>query len=69
MEPVPEDLRLLGTKELSEALGIHQRTIQIWLKQGRLPGMKLGRDWKARVSDVRAYLQAQQAAVPTKEPL
>jgi excisionase family DNA binding protein len=65
----PEDLRLLGSKELAELLGLHRRTVQTWLKDGRLPGMKLGRDWKARVSDVHAYLDAQQRGTPAKEGL
>lgn len=69
MGQVPEDLQLLGTKELAELLKIHRRTIQTWLQEGKFPGMKIGRDWKARVSDVRAYLEAQRAAVPAKESL
>jgi excisionase family DNA binding protein len=69
MPHAPEDLRLLGSKELAELLGLHRRTVQAWLKEGRLPGMKLGRDWKARVSDVHAYLDAQRAATSTKEGL
>jgi excisionase family DNA binding protein len=69
MEHAPEDLRLLGSKELADLLGLHRRTVQAWLKDGRLPGMKIGRDWKARVSDVHAYLESQRVATSTKEDL
>jgi excisionase family DNA binding protein len=69
MAHAPDELRLLGSKELADLLGLHRRTVQAWLKDGRLPGMKIGRDWKARVSDVHAYLESQRVATSTKEDL
>jgi excisionase family DNA binding protein len=34
-------------------------TIAAWLRSGRLPGRKVGRSWRVRVSDLRALVDAE----------
>jgi excisionase family DNA binding protein len=44
---IPTAARLLDTPE---------RTIGAWLREGRLSGVKVGRSWRVRVSDIKALL-------------
>lgn len=56
---------MLSTTEAAKRLGVGMRTIQLWLRQGRLPGVKLGpRIWRIRESDV---LRIQQEGLPKTE--
>ena len=34
-------------------------TVAAWLREGRLPGIKVGRSWRVRVSDLKALVDAQ----------
>jgi excisionase family DNA binding protein len=51
-----DDLEMIGIQEMSERFHISKRTLQHLLKTGRLHGVKIGRQWRVRVSDVRAFL-------------
>ena len=33
-------VKLLSTKEISQALGVHPETVRRWIRTGRLPAMK-----------------------------
>jgi excisionase family DNA binding protein len=37
-------------------------TVAAWLRAGRLPGRKVGRSWRVRVSDLKALVEAQAEA-------
>jgi excisionase family DNA binding protein len=37
-------------------------TVAAWLRDGRLPGRKVGRSWRVRVSDLRALVDAEAEA-------
>lgn len=37
-------------------------TVMYWIKQGRLPAMKVGRSWRVRVSDLNVLLERAGAA-------
>jgi excisionase family DNA binding protein len=66
MERSPEVLQLLDAKQIATMLGLHLRTVQHFLRTGRIRGMKVGKSWKAYPSDVQDYLAAQrQAALAT----
>jgi excisionase family DNA binding protein len=34
-------------------------TVAAWLRSGRLPGLKIGRSWRVRVSDLKALVDAE----------
>jgi excisionase family DNA binding protein len=57
-----DDLEMIGIQELSERFHISKRTLQHLLKTGRLPGVKIGRQWRVRVSDVRAFIEGDEDA-------
>lgn len=46
-------MKLLGTKEVSERLGVSQQQVQKLIKIGRLPAQFVGRDYIIRESDLR----------------
>lgn len=46
----------VGIPEIAEHLGISQYTARTWAKLGEIPGAKIGRSWKFKISDVDAYL-------------
>jgi excisionase family DNA binding protein len=50
------DDRLLTKVELAQRLRIDPRTVNIWMKRGRLPYLKLGKSLRFRWSDVDAAL-------------
>jgi len=52
-----EDLSLLTPEQVAEALQIKPRTIREWLRNGSLPGVKVGRSLRVRRQDLKRYLQ------------
>jgi len=48
---------LLTCEEVALYLRLHVRTVGRLLKQGTLPGVKVGRQWRLRRADLDAYLQ------------
>ena len=57
-------------KQIAEKLGLHPRTVLTFFKQGKIPGLKIGRTWKATEADIDAYLEQQrEAARRPKESL
>jgi excisionase family DNA binding protein len=43
-------------EEAAAYLRLHERTVGRLLKQGELPGVKVGRQWRLRRADLDAYL-------------
>jgi excisionase family DNA binding protein len=64
-----EPLELLSPVDIAKMLQLHERTVQLFLKQGRIKGMKVGRKWRAYRADVEDYLvnQRQQAYAMAQE--
>lgn len=49
------DLELYSVEELSERLGVQQRTIRAYLATGRLKGRKLARKWYVSARALEEY--------------
>jgi excisionase family DNA binding protein len=49
---------LLRKRELAPQLGISRRTLDVWMAQGRIPFLKIGRSVRFRLSDVLEKLNA-----------
>lgn len=47
-----------GVQEVAEHLGKTVPVIQSWARQGKIPGIKPGRDWMFRMSEIDAHLSA-----------
>jgi excisionase family DNA binding protein len=49
---------LLTPEEVAARLKVKPRTVQEWLRSGRLAGLKLGKLWRIREYDLEAFLGA-----------
>jgi excisionase family DNA binding protein len=54
----------LTTDEVIAYLQVNLRTIYRLLKAGKLPGVRVGRQWRFRKADVDAWLQSQGSGAP-----
>lgn len=48
--------KLLDSKEVALLLGVHHATLQRMARAGQLPGMKVGKLWRFRVSQLDAWI-------------
>jgi excisionase family DNA binding protein len=55
---------LLTIEETAAKLKMHPETVRQWLRDGKLAGVKLSRDWRVRESDLAAFINAR--LVPAK---
>jgi excisionase family DNA binding protein len=49
--------RILTVSELSEYLHIHRTTVYRMLKEGKLPGFRIGSDWRFSVEAIEQWLR------------
>ncbi len=49
--------KLLTTEQVAELLQIHINVVREWLKKGKLPGIKLGREWRIDPRDLEEFLE------------
>ena len=49
------DLELWDVEELAKLLGVQERTIRIYLRQGKLQGRKLAKKWYVTADSLKAY--------------
>ena len=49
---------LLGVPEVAQILGIEPNTVYIWLRNRKLPGIKVGKSWRVLKEDIITYLEA-----------
>ncbi len=49
--------RLLTPEEVADRLHISRLTVGNWLRSGKLKGIKVGRLWRVRESDLEAFLK------------
>jgi len=47
---------MLGTKEVAERLGVSVATVKRWLKDGKIPSSKFGRDYKVTEEDLQNFI-------------
>jgi excisionase family DNA binding protein len=52
-------VQILNVSELSEYLRIHKTTIYRMLREGRLPGFRIGSDWRFSVEAIDQWLSDQ----------
>jgi excisionase family DNA binding protein len=51
-----QEYNLMTCEEAATYLRLHARTVGRLLAQGKLPGVKVGRQWRLRRADLDAYL-------------
>lgn len=47
---------MLGTTEVAERLGVSVATVKRWLKDGKIPFAKFGRDYKVTEEDLQNFI-------------
>ena len=60
MATLPENRRgieLLGAEEVAGLLGVKESTIWRWCREGRLPGLKVGKRWRVRREALEDFLR------------
>ncbi len=50
--------RWYSMKEISEYLGITRDTALSWIENRGMPGVKVGRTWKFKISEVDAWMRS-----------
>lgn len=51
-----KDERLLSVEQTAERLGLRPNTVRIYLRAGRIGGVKIGTRWRVRESDLLRYM-------------
>jgi excisionase family DNA binding protein len=62
------DDEIYTIKELSEHLRVHRATIYRLLRQGRLPGFRVGSDWRFSRAAIEQW-ERLQALAPQQQPV
>ncbi|MFC1655883.1 helix-turn-helix domain-containing protein [Patescibacteria group bacterium] len=57
--------KLLTSEQVSQILQVHPFTVLKYIKEGKLRGLKLGRVWRIRESDVEKFLEERFMASPS----
>jgi len=63
------DMELYDVEELSKLLDVQEKTIRLYLRQGKLQGRKMARKWYVTADSLKAYFQQpeQQARQQTRK--
>jgi excisionase family DNA binding protein len=60
MKEMPKTkVQILNVSELSEYLRVHKTTIYRMLREGRLPGFRVGSDWRFNVEAIEQWQRDQ----------
>jgi excisionase family DNA binding protein len=59
----PSDEIFLTTEEVLEYLQVNLRTVYRLIKAGKIPAVRVGRQWRFRKRDIDAWLDSQRSAV------
>src|SRR5258706_1058679 len=62
------DETFLTTEEVLEYLQVNLRTVYRLIKAGKIPAVRVGRQWRFRKRDVDAWLDSQRSRSPEEAP-
>src|SRR5215212_11106613 len=56
-EELARGKHLLDVPDVAEYLGVEQTTVQRWCREGSLPGLKIGKEWRIRRETLEEFLE------------
>jgi excisionase family DNA binding protein len=63
-----DNLQMLTPKDIAQILGVHQKTIHLWLRTGKLHGVKISyRAWRILRADLDLFIEQNSNIVPRKK--
>ncbi len=65
--PISGEDPWLTVPQVSSQLRIHPATVRIWIKNGRLAAVRVGREWRVRQSEVDRALLAEASPAYAKQ--
>lgn len=65
---LPSDEVFLTTEEVLEYLQVNLRTVYRLIKAGKIPAVRVGRQWRFRKRDIDAWLDSQRSHAPVVTP-
>lgn len=51
-------MELYTPEEVAEMLKVQPRTVREWLRDKKLKGAKLGKEWRVKKEDIEAFISA-----------
>ena len=64
---VPKKNTIYDATKLAKFFGVTKKTIWSWCKRGKLPGFKIGKEWKVRVADLQKMIDRKVQAPQTNK--
>jgi len=59
--------RWYSMNELADYLGVTRDTVLSWIEKKGMPGVKIGRVWKFKISEVDNWIRAENSQKHTRE--
>lgn len=60
MSKVNKNIKLLKVSQVAERCGVKPRTVARWIREGRLPAVKMNNStWRIDERDLRAFIENQ----------
>lgn len=56
-------------QQLAQVLSLHPKTVQRFIREGKIQATKIGREWRVRNEDLRKFAHGELSAVPAAEPV
>jgi len=50
-------VKMLSVKDVADTLSISENTVRRWIAEGKIKGLKFGRQWRFKPSDLSAWLE------------
>ncbi len=50
-------MKYLSSEQIAESLNVSAQSVRAWLRKGKLKGVKVGRLWRVRESDLEGFLK------------
>jgi len=61
--------QFLTTAQIARRIGLHEATVRLWMRDGRLPAVKMGSEWRMTEGELTRWMnEKQKVAVSLYRP-